>query len=100
MKERIIVPKKRVYITSEASVTGQKEKRGPIGDSFDLSGDDRFGKDSWEKAEAEMQRLALGIAIKKANLTADNIDVVFEGADVKVEKYLPYAPKRPNLSTR
>ena len=79
MKERIIIPNKRVFITSGASVTGQKEKQGPIGDSFDLSGDDRFGKDSWEKAEAEMQRLALGIAIKKANLTADNIDVVFAG---------------------
>ena len=73
------MPEKRVFITAEASVTGQKEKRGPIGDSFDLTGDDRFGKDSWEKAEAEMQRLALSIAIKKAALTADNIDILFAG---------------------
>jgi len=79
LKEKIIVPSRRSFIISAASVTGQKEKRGPIGDSFDLSGDDRFGKDTWEKAEAEMQRLALGIAIKKAGLTADNIDVLFAG---------------------
>ena len=79
LKERIIVPQKTVYITAAASVTGKKERKGPIGDSFDLSGDDRFGKDSFEKAEAEMQRLALGIALKKASLKADSIDVVFAG---------------------
>lgn len=79
MKGRIIVPTRHTFITAWASVTGKKEKMGPIGDSFDLSGDDRFGKDTWEKAEAEMQRLALGIALKKASLTSDSVDALFAG---------------------
>ena len=74
------MPTRHTFITAWASVTGKKEKMGPIGDSFDLSGDDRFGKDTWEKAEAEMQRLALGIALKKASLTSDSVDVYPLGA--------------------
>lgn len=68
-----------VYILSSGSVTGQKEKRGPLGRRFDLSGDDRFGKETWEKAESEMQRLAVGIALRKASLHDDAIDLLFAG---------------------
>lgn len=70
---------KPVCLLSSGSVVGQKEKKGPLGDRFDLSGDDRFGKDTWEKSEAEMQRLALGIALKKACLCDDSMDLLFAG---------------------
>lgn len=79
MKNKPLILSRPVYILSGASVVGKKEKQGPLGESFDLSGDDRFGKDSWEKAEAEMQRLALGIARNKSGLTDDDIDVLFAG---------------------
>lgn len=68
-----------VFIVSSGSVTGEKEKRGALGGKFDLSGDDKFGKDTWEKAEAEMQRLAAGIALQKAGLSDSDIDVMFAG---------------------
>ncbi len=68
-----------VYLVSTGTVTGEKEKRGPLGGRFDLSGDDRFGKDTWEKAEAEMQRLAVGMALRKAGMKDGDIDLLFAG---------------------
>ncbi len=79
LKTKPYVPSKPVYIISSGSVTGQKEKRGPLGKLFDLSGDDRFGKDTWEKAEAEMQRLAVSVALRKCGLGDDDIDAIFAG---------------------
>jgi len=79
VKTDIITPRRRVFIVSSGSVVGQKEKSGPLGDLFDLSGDDRFGKDTWEKSEAEMQRLALGIALRKGEFTAEQMGALFAG---------------------
>ncbi len=79
MENGIFSPQKRVFIISEASVVGQKEKNGPLGGLFDLAGDDRFGKDTWEKSESEMQRVALSYALSKANFSAADIDVLFAG---------------------
>lgn len=79
MKTQPYRPARPVCILQAGSVTGQKEKQGPLGKCFDLSGDDRFGKETWEKAESEMQRLAVGIALRKAGLRADEIDALFAG---------------------
>lgn len=79
MKNDAFYPKNRVFIISSASVAGQKEKAGPLGSMFDLSGDDKFGKDTWEKSEAEMQRLALSISLNKAGIAAGDVDMVFAG---------------------
>ncbi|MBQ2279475.1 MAG: stage V sporulation protein AD, partial [Clostridia bacterium] len=79
MNSKPYKPSRPVYILSAGSVTGQKEKRGPLGRCFDLSGDDRFGKESWEKAESEMQRLAVGIAMRKVGLRTDEMDALFAG---------------------
>ncbi|MBE6541342.1 MAG: stage V sporulation protein AD [Ruminococcaceae bacterium] len=79
MKNKPCILHKRVFIISSASVVGKKEKSGPLGHLFDLGGDDRFGKNSWEKAEAEMQRLSLGIALNKCGLKDENIDAMFAG---------------------
>lgn len=79
MKEHGFILKKRVFILNSASVVGQKEKSGPLGRLFDLGGDDKFGKDTWEKSEAEMQRLALSIALNKSDFQPSDIDVLFAG---------------------
>lgn len=69
-----------VGIAAAASVVGNTEFKGPLGPVFDIHGDDdRFGKNTWERAESEMQRIALGLAIKKAGLTEGEIDGVFAG---------------------
>ncbi|MBQ9098797.1 MAG: stage V sporulation protein AD [Clostridia bacterium] len=67
-------------ILSAASVVGKKEKDGPLGSCFDLhSADDRFGQRTWEKAEAEMQRLALNTAMAKGEIDQYAIEAIFAG---------------------
>ena len=52
---------------SVGNAVGKKESEGPLGQLFDVcDSDDHFGKDTWEKAEAEMVRSCSEIAIKKA----------------------------------
>lgn len=65
---------------SWASVGGYEERRGPLGNLFDLCDDtDRFGMETWEKAEGEMGRMSLNIAMKKGNFSSDDIDALFAG---------------------
>lgn len=67
-------------ICAAASVVGRLEKQGPLGACFDLhSEDDRFAQKTWEKAESEMQRLALNMALAKANMDDTAIDAIFAG---------------------
>lgn len=79
MKNTTITPPRRTFILSAGSVAGQKEKQGPLGNLFDIAGDDSFGKDTWEKSEAEMQRLALGLALSKSGLKEDELEAMFAG---------------------
>lgn len=82
-KGRIIVPRRKVYVASEASVVGHEEKKGPLGQLFDRAdegGDDRFGMDSYEKAEAQMQKTALSLAMEKGGISSeDEVEIVFAG---------------------
>ena len=65
---------------SYASVGGYEERRGPLGNKFDLSSnDDRFGMSTWEAAEGEMARLSLNLSLAKANLESEDIDILFAG---------------------
>ena len=67
-------------ILSSASVVGKKEHDGPLGDKFDFhSEDDKFGCNTWEHAEAEMQRIALSSALGKAKLEEKDLDALFAG---------------------
>ena len=69
-----------VYIRASASVVGSKEGQGPFGDLYDMIGvDDKFGCDSWEKAESTLQKEALLLAIGKAGLAKENIRFLFAG---------------------
>lgn len=81
MSHGIITPRRSVRIISSASVAGREEERGPLGGSFDITDthDDSFGMSTWEKAESEMQRLALGCALEKASLADGDIDAMLAG---------------------
>lgn len=62
------------------AVVGRRESEGPLSADFDIhSTDEHFGMNTWEKAESEMQRLAMNIALAKSKLGAESIDAVFSG---------------------
>lgn len=54
--------------------------RGPLGACFDLCDEsDRFGMNTWESAESEMQRMALNTALAKAKLEEHDLGALFAG---------------------
>ncbi|MBQ6042952.1 MAG: stage V sporulation protein AD [Clostridia bacterium] len=70
----------KAYITCCAAVGGALEKRGPLGNMFDITAEDSyFGMDSWEQAESEMSRLSVNMLLKKASLAEKDIDVLLGG---------------------
>ncbi len=70
----------RVGIISAAGVAGHKEAEGPLKDSFDeVYTDDLLGEKTWEKAESRLQTNAANHALKKANLSPQDIDVILAG---------------------
>ncbi len=71
---------KNASIISSASVVGKWEKDGPLGEYFDLHDNtDKFGKNTWELAESEMQRLAFNTAMAKLSVSEQAIDALFAG---------------------
>ena len=67
-------------LVSSAAVVGRKEGEGPLADSFDrIVRDPYAGQKSWEKAETELQKQAVTLALQKANLPANEIDVMLSG---------------------
>lgn len=67
-------------ILAAASVVGKKEGEGPLKAYFDqISQDTKFGQTTWEKAESQMQSLALQAALKKATLAPSQVDMLFAG---------------------
>jgi stage V sporulation protein AD len=67
-------------LLATGAVGGPKEKQGPLGQDFDSTFEDPYlGQESWEKAERRFVEEACQVAMKKANLTGDQIDVMFAG---------------------
>ena len=71
-------------IVGACSVVGYMERGGPIGHCFDFyddkkEGGDRFGQDTFEKAESEMQRMALNGALGKCHCDEKKLDALFAG---------------------
>ena len=80
MRNKIMEFKGNVSIICAASAVGKKEFEGAIGDCFDIhDSSDKFGQKTWEKAESEMQRIALNVALSKAKLSERDIDALFAG---------------------
>lgn len=75
-----IRPEEPVYILNSASIVGTKEGQGPLGLLFDKVGeDDMFGCKSWEEAESSLQKEAVGMALEKAGVKAEEIRFIFAG---------------------
>ncbi len=65
---------------SYGNAVGKKEFEGPLGDRFDIHDTtDRFGKETWESAESEMQRVAFNMALGKSKLAFSDIGALFAG---------------------
>ena len=67
-------------ITAWASCAGKKESEGPLAHTFDITSQDtRFGQRTWEQAEKQVQRLALGKLAEKANMRMQDFQLIFSG---------------------
>ena len=67
-------------ISAFASVVGKKEAQGPLREDFDkIVYDSYFGQDTFEKAETEMMRTAVEIALEKGEMKREEIDLAFCG---------------------
>ena len=67
-------------ITAFASVAGKIEGEGPYGDEFDeVLQDNKGNADTWEQAEAQLQKKALQHAMDKAGLIPEKMDLIFAG---------------------
>lgn len=67
-------------IRSFGSAVGKKEALGPLGELFDKKFyDSHMGQKSFEKAETVLQQEAFLAALNKAELKAEEIDMVFAG---------------------
>lgn len=67
-------------IMGYSSVVGKRESEGPLASDFDIHDpSEHFGMNTWEKAESEMQRIALNTALAKAKIGIGAIDAIFAG---------------------
>lgn len=67
-------------IIGYSSVVGKKEFEGPLSSEFDAHDlDSRFGEISFEKAESRMQKIAVETALRKCNLSEQDINIIFAG---------------------
>ena len=70
----------KATIGASASVVGKDERDGPLGEYFDIHDpSDKFGMNTWEQAESEMQRLAFNTALSKLSVNERAIDALFAG---------------------
>ncbi len=81
MAQGITRPLRPVWIADAATVVGHEEAAGPLGEYFDLHDpkDDTFGQTTWEKAESEMQRLAVNTLLGRAGRQDGEIERLFAG---------------------
>lgn len=78
--QKITYLKKPIYIEAYSAVGGYEEKRGPLGEKFDFTDEkDLFGMKTWERAEGEMSRIALNIALSKKNISPDELNLIVAG---------------------
>ena len=77
----------RPSLRSFAAVVGKKEGEGPLGPCVDqVFEDTTLGMETWEKAESQLQKEAVSLALKKAELLNSQIDVLFAGDLLKDRK--------------
>ena len=65
---------------SAGSIVGKKEFEGPLGNLFDMAGEDNlFGEQTWEAAESRMQKEACVLALEKAGIDAKEVRYLYGG---------------------
>ncbi len=70
----------RPSIVGFGSIVGIREGKGPLKNYFDtIFTDDLWGEKTFEKAEAKIQTQSLVMALERAKLVPDDIDVIFAG---------------------
>ena len=63
-----------------ASIVGSKEGEGPLGHLFDcIEQDPKFGKNTWEEAESELQLRTARKAMEKAGMNEEQVRYLFAG---------------------
>lgn len=68
------------HVSGSAGVASKTEGEGPLAADFDfLYPDDGIGQPTWEKAESELHKKAITLAIENANKNYNDIDMVFAG---------------------
>lgn len=67
-------------ILAAASIVGKKEGDGPLGHLFDrIEADPKFGKETWEEAESELQLQTAKKAMEKCGMSEEQIRYLFAG---------------------
>ncbi len=78
--KRTVQLESRPSFVGYAAIVGKKEFEGPLGNEFDAHSDDSyFGEESYEKAESRIQKIAVETALRKCNLSENDVDAVFAG---------------------
>ncbi len=73
-------PAQPPVITHWASIAGKKESEGPLANQFDKTYQDSyFGQKTWEQGEKRMQQLALQTLMEKAEISKEDVGLVFSG---------------------
>lgn len=76
---------RQVAVVAAATVAGQWESQGPLGEAFDVRlDDDRAGQDTWEHAEHAMFLQAARLVCSKAGIAPEALDLVV-GADLNAQ---------------
>lgn len=77
---RTLALKNRPFLTGHAAAVGKKEGEGPLAGRFDfVARNDRMGQRSWELAESELQKTAIDIALRKAGIHKESLDLILAG---------------------
>ena len=67
-------------LLGRAAVGGKREAEGPLGGDLDKTfGDTSLGMDTWEQAEAQLQKEAVALALARAGLVPEDLDLIFAG---------------------
>ena len=67
-------------LLGRAAVGGKREAQGPLGADLDKTfGDTSLGMDTWEQAEAQLQKEAVALALARAGLKPEDLDLIFAG---------------------
>ncbi|MDO4260991.1 MAG: stage V sporulation protein AD [Eubacteriales bacterium] len=68
------------HIIGAAAIAGSKEGDGPLGHLLDcIEQDPRFGKNTWEEAESELQLRTARKAMEKSGMNEEQIRYLFAG---------------------